>query len=198
MPSRRLLLLLLLASLAASTLAFAPARTGSDQSTTTGVVWGTSTDTTTFCDGFEDASFCTGASEQGDPGGEEPELFGPCDQTEGVTTVTPADGFDDVVPTPTGAAYLTEPTDAALIQVSLEGFEVGTTARMRFELDWDLPAPVGDYDLNINGENDFSTDQPEVETLTGGHCAFFDVATEVFTGTPVDTLTLTVEATPVG
>ena len=83
---------------------------------------------------------------------------------------------------------------AALVQLSLEGFEVGTRARVTVMLDWDTPGGVGDYDLNVNGANDFSVDQPEVETFTIGHCDALNIQTEVFIGLPVDTLTLTAAA----
>lgn len=131
-----------------------------------------------------------------DPAPGEGELLGACDdRAAGTTVLTPGAFFDNVVPTPVGAAGSTQ-ADAAVFQVSLEGQPVGTTAELALTLDWDTPE-LGDYDLITNGDNLLDTAKPERKTLTVLHCSVIDVDTEVFTGTPLDTLTLTADVTAI-
>ncbi len=124
--------------------------------------------------------------------GEDEDLYGPCeDRAAGVTVLTPEAFYDQVVPTPVGTLGSTQ-ADAAVIQVSLEGQPVGTTAELALTLDWDTPE-VGDYDLVTNGDNVLDTAQPEQKTLPVLHCTVVDIDTEVFLGTPLDTVTLTAD-----
>jgi hypothetical protein len=178
MTIRRSPLLLLLGALTAGSLAMAPVVpfTGEDEGAEEGEVT---------------------AGEDGDGGTvDEPELYEACDPVEGVTTITPDAGFDDVVPTPVGAGNFMPAEDAGLYQLDLSGLEVGTNARVRMVLSWDTPA-LGDYDLVINGTNEGAVDDPETHTRILGHCAFLDLETLVFTGLPVDTLELQVEVATV-
>lgn len=123
---------------------------------------------------------------------EDGDLHGPCeDRAAGVTVLTPEAFYDQVVPTPVGTAGSTQ-ADAAVIQVSLEGQPVGASAELVLTLDWDTPE-VGDYDLVTNGDNVLDTAQPEQKTLPVMHCTVVDIDTEVFIGTPLDTVTLTAD-----
>lgn len=163
MRIRRTVPALLAASLAVGALAFAPAS------------------------GDEVAEETTVVVEEGDD-----ETYGACaDRADGTTVLTPEAFYDQVVPTPVGTLGSTQ-ADAAVIQVSLEGQPVGTTAELALTLDWDTPE-VGDYDLITNGDNLLDTAQPERKTLAVFHCAVVDIDTEVFIGTPLDTLVLTAD-----
>lgn len=125
--------------------------------------------------------------------GDEPELYGACASPAG-TVVTPAEPFSGEVETPVGALNFTF-ADAGTYTISYEGLEIGTVAnRVDLTLDFDTPGGLGDYDLVINGVNDLSVEQPERHTESAPHCAVFQLETEVFTGTPFDTLTLDVVA----
>lgn len=120
---------------------------------------------------------------------------GACAPVEGATVVTPDTGFDGTVPTPIGAG-ISLIADAGLYQIDLSGLDDANYARVRMELSWDTPLGLGDYDLRVNGHNQFLTTNPEVHTLPINHCGTVDLSTVVFTGTPADTLTLRVTATP--
>ena len=171
---RRSLPALLAAGLAAGSLAFAPAPEGGSASGEATVV------------------------AEGDGEEEAPELYEPCADS-GATTITPAEGFDGTVPTPVGGPFTTEVgatdrSDAGTYQLDLAGFEVGTTGRFTFTLDWDTPGGLGDYDLYVNGQSELPVDKPETVLLTAAHCQLVDLEVQVFTGTPLDTLTLDVSA----
>ena len=126
----------------------------------------------------------------------EPVLYEPCaNAAEFDAVITPAEGFSGTVTTPTQPLLLSE-EDAGSYLLDLSGLAEGTRARMTFTLEWDTPAGLGDYDLIINGSNDeIASDTPETHTLTNqAHCKAFDLSTTAFSGTPVDTLTLTITA----
>lgn len=131
-----------------------------------------------------------------DDGTTAPELYEPCEPVEGATTVTPDAGFDGTVPTPVGALNATPAEDAGLYQLDLAGLALDSVASVRMTLSWDTPE-LGDYDLVVNGTNDLSTASPETHSRTLRHCDLLDLETVVFTGLPIDTLTLQVAVTKV-
>lgn len=123
----------------------------------------------------------------------EPVLLAPCTLAEGETAVTPGpDGqFSEVVETPVGALNVVGLVEVGTFVVDLAGLPEDTRRTATMTLGWDNP--VSDYDLVVNGANDFGTDNPEVKSLTNrAHCARIDLATDVFVGVPIDVLTLTV------
>lgn len=192
MTRRRTIPVISAAALAAASLAMAPVLPAGESTSRAIVLEGAGTDED-LCDGFEDAPFCGGPSDQE---GSSPLPSEPCDEVEGATVITPDAGFDGTVPTPVGVANEGEVSDAGLYQVDLSGLEEATAARVRMTLSWDTPAGLGDYDLVVDGHNELSTASPESHTRTLGHCGVVDLEVVVFTGTPLDTLQLTVEATP--
>lgn len=193
---------LLAASLAIGAVAMAPALSTDETSAGAVVLEGAGGDED-ICDGFEDASFCAGPSDQGGTppdDGTEAELYEPCAAAEGVTAITPAAGFDEEITTPVGALTggsefgVGEVTELGYFQLDLAGYEVGTPGRLTMTLSWDTPAGLSDYDLIIDGSNEYSAASPETHTRTLGHCGRVDLAADVFTGTPLDTVTLQVTA----
>jgi hypothetical protein len=127
---------------------------------------------------------------------EEPVLYEPCTDTDGFDAViTLEEGFNGTVPTPVEPLLLSE-EDAGRYLLDLGGLEEGTRSRVTFTLEWDTPLGLGDYDLLINGSNDeVIGDSPETHVLSNQtHCRAFDLATTSFSGTPLDTLTLTITA----
>lgn len=193
---------LLAASLAIGAIAMAPALSSDETVAGAIVLEGAGADRD-ICDGFEDASFCGGPSDQG---GTPPDddtdglLYEPCTPAASVTAVTPAAGFDEVVTTPVGAVDagsefgVGEVTELGYFQLDLAGHEVGTVGRLTMTLSWDTPGGLGDYDLLLDGANANSVDSPETHTRTLGHCDGVDLAVDVFLGTPLDTVTLQVTA----
>lgn len=127
---------------------------------------------------------------------EEVALYEPCTDTDAVDAViTLEEGFSGTVTTPVMPLLLNE-EDAGSYMLDLAGLEEGTRKRVTFTLEWDTPAGLGDYDMIINGTNpEEAGDTPEVQVFgSQAHCSVFDVATTAFSGTPADTLTLTVAA----
>lgn len=129
------------------------------------------------------------------------EVNAPCPTTEGVTVVTPSEGFTGTVPTPVGVIFEgpSPVEDAGSYIVDLAGRPVGSKATVTTALSWDLSGEMlGDYDVLIDGAEETveeSTDFPDVhERLNVRHCQVLDLQTRVFTGLPLDTLTLEVTA----
>ena len=198
MRTPRTLSTLLAAALAASALAMAPALSSDETMPVEFVFEGTGGEQD-MCAGFEDAPFCRGLSDQGSSPEDETEPD-PCGAPDGATVISPEVGFDGTIPTPVGTLNgsefgVSERSDAGRYQLDLAGLEVGTRGRVVMTLAWDTPGGVGDYDLVVNGSNDYSVDSPEVKTVTLGHCGFVDLEADVFIGTPLDTLTLTLDVT---
>lgn len=202
MRPRRQLAALLAALLAIGAVAMAPALS-TEGSTAAGVVLAGAGGDEDVCDGFEDASFCAGPSDQGGTppeDGTESGLYEPCAPFDGVTTVTPTAGFDEEIATHVGALTtgsefgVGEVTDLGYFQLDLAGHEVGTRGRLTMTLSWDTPGGLGDYDLIVDGSNEYSPASPEVHTRTLGHCGIVGLVVDVFVGTPLDTVTLQLTA----
>ncbi len=121
----------------------------------------------------------------------EPELNAACTSVPaGAIVVTPGAGTSGVVETPVGAFNLGA-ADAGTYVVDLTGQPKGKKAPVTLTLTMDSPLPVVDYDLVVDGVNEFGTDNPEVVvTAVKGHCQRVVVGTEVFAGLPTDVLTL--------
>ncbi len=128
----------------------------------------------------------------------EPIINEPCTNTSGKTVLTLDQPFSDTIDTPGGVPpFLPEtlPAGTGRYLVDLQGLEEGERRSVTFTLTM-LTAgveatPLSDYDLIVNGENLLSTDQPERYTVSSAaHCQTIFVDTTVFTGTPLDTLTL--------
>ena len=134
------------------------------------------------------------ATAQEDP--VEPVLYEPCPNAADFDAViTPAQGFKGEVTTPAEPLLLSE-EDAGSYLLDLSGLAEGTRASVNFTLEWDTPLGLGDYDLIINGSNDeVAGDTPEMHLLPKqAHCTAFDLATTSYSGTPLDTLTLSISA----
>ncbi len=107
------------------------------------------------------------------------------------TVVTSTAPFSGEVETPVGALNLTT-AEAGSYVVDLAGTPVGTRKNVTLTLSFDNP--VADYDMVVNGVNEFGTDSPEVFTVSNAtHCSIISVQTEVFIGAPIDVLTLDVK-----
>lgn len=136
------------------------------------------------------------AAAQEEPVEEEPVLYAPCENADDFDAViTLEEGFSGTVTTPAMPLLMSE-EDAGSYLLDLQGLEEGTRARVTFMLEWDTPLGLGDYDMIINGSNPEEIgDTPEIQFFSNqSHCAAFNVATTSFSGTPVDTLTLTISA----
>lgn len=120
-------------------------------------------------------------------------VHGACAAPAGAIVVTPdTDAVERDVATPVGALGLAQ-TQVGDVYVDLAGRPAASTADLVLTLSFDNP--VADYDLVTDGNNDLSTDAPETKLLTVAHCSPVAVAVEVFTGLPVDALTLATSAT---
>jgi hypothetical protein len=117
-------------------------------------------------------------------------LLEPCADVAGATRVSPAEAFSGVVETPIGAIGSTQ-AEAGVYLVDLAGLPEGTRRNVTLTLTFDNP--FADYDMVIDGNNELSTDSPEVFTVSNAnHCKRISVQTEVFIGLPIDELNLSV------
>lgn len=117
----------------------------------------------------------------------------PCKAPAGAFVVKPGTPLTQTPTTPVGAlGGFEEPVGD--FYVDLGGRPVTTTSTLEFELSW--VNPVSDYDLVVNGINELGTDNPEFIAVKGNHCKRVNVAIDLFTGVPVDELTLVAKATP--
>lgn len=110
-----------------------------------------------------------------------------CAVPSGAMVVSPSAPFEADLTPPVGVLNLTT-TEIGELWVDLKG--VPATARGSVTLTLTYDNPLSDYDLVINGSNSLSTDNPEVHNLKVSHCKRVELGLEVFTGVPVDSLTL--------
>ncbi len=116
----------------------------------------------------------------------------PCKAPAGAFLVKPGAPLTQTPTTPFGAiGQFEEPVGDFF--VDLGGKPVKTKGTLEFELSWSNP--VADYDLVVNGVNELGTDNPEVISASVSHCKRVSLAIDVFTGAPVDELTLVSKAT---
>ena len=117
----------------------------------------------------------------------------PCKAPAGAFVVKPGTPLTQTPTTPIGAlGGFEEPVGD--FYVDLGGRPNSSTSTLEFELSW--TNPLSDYDLVVNGVNELGTDNPEVISVKGNHCRRVSVAIDLFTGVPVDELTLVAKATP--
>jgi hypothetical protein len=116
-----------------------------------------------------------------------------CAVPSGAMVVSPKAPLETQLDTPVGALGLTS-TEVGDLWVDLKDVPASQRGKVVLELAYDNPA--SDYDLVVNGVNDLSTDNPEYDEVKAGHCKRVSLALEVFTGVPVDTLTLSARVTP--
>lgn len=122
------------------------------------------------------------------------DVYDACTDTDGKIVVSDAVSFDETITTPIGALNQT-PEEVGTFVLDLSGREVGSRGSLEFVLGWDTPEGLGDYDLITDGDNQLSTAQPEFKDVSFlGHCSEVTVEVAVFTGTPLDTVTLGVTA----
>ena len=127
------------------------------------------------------------------------EVNAPCPAREGATVVTPSEDFSGTVPTPVGVMFEgpSPVEEAGSYVIDLAGRPVGSKAIVSTLLSWDLSGEMlGDYDVLIDGTEESveeSTDFPDLhERVNVRHCQVLALQTRVFTGVPLDTLTLEV------
>jgi hypothetical protein len=119
---------------------------------------------------------------------------GACKAPAGAFVLKPGASVQPPVTTPVGALGSTaEPIGD--FYVDLSGKPDTTKGTLELVMEW-TTASTGatDYDLVVNGTNDLSTDIPEFRAERASHCRKITVAVEVFTGVPVDEITLTAKA----
>ncbi|TAL22843.1 MAG: hypothetical protein EPN99_05310 [Frankiales bacterium] len=116
-----------------------------------------------------------------------PAKHGACKAPAGAVLVKPGTESKEVVATPVGALNLTE-DEVGTYVLDLSGKPAASRGKLTFTLSWANPA--SDYDLVVNGVNELSTDNPEVTSVKASHCRAVKVGIAVFTGVPVDELTL--------
>ena len=116
-----------------------------------------------------------------------------CAVPSGAMVVSPKAPLETQLETPVGVLNTTT-TEVGDLWVDLKGVPASQRGKVVLELAYDNP--LSDYDLVVNGVNDLSTDNPEYDEVKAGHCKRVSLALEVFTGVPVDTLTLTARVTP--
>lgn len=95
---------------------------------------------------------------------------------------------EKVIETPVGALNATGETPIGTYYLDLAGKPADSKGKVTFTLSWANPA--SDYDLVVNGVNELSTDNPEVTSIKASHCRALKVGIDVFTGVPVDEITL--------
>ena len=118
-------------------------------------------------------------------------LNGACKAPAGATLIKPgAKAVESNPDTPIGALNETV-TEAGTFVLDLSGKPEGTAGKLTFTLSWDNP--ISDYDLIVGGTNDLATENPEVRIFKARHCKAVPVEIGVFTGVPVDALTLAVK-----
>lgn len=117
----------------------------------------------------------------------------PCKAPAGAFVVKPGTPLTQTPTTPIGALGGFEAAVGDFF-VDLGGRPNSSTSTLEFELSW--ANPLSDYELVVNGVNEMGTDNPEVISVKGSHCRRVTVAIDVFTGAPVDELTLVAKATP--
>lgn len=98
--------------------------------------------------------------------------------------------YKAVVPTPVGALGGSE-EEVGAFYLDLAGKPVGSSGKLTLTLSWEDPTGlVTDYDLIVNGTNDEAVTNPEIRAVKSTHCKAIKVAVDVYTGLPVDELTL--------
>lgn len=117
----------------------------------------------------------------------------PCKAPAGAFVVKPGTPLTQSPAAPIGVLGSGE-EEVGDFYVDLGGRPNTSTSTLEFELSW--TNPVADYDLVVNGVNELGTDNPEFVSAKGSHCRRVSVAISVFTGAPVDDLTLVAKATP--
>lgn len=125
-----------------------------------------------------------------------PNVHSPCKAPAGAHVVKPGTPLTLTPTTPVGVLGDIVSDSAEPVgdfYVDLGGKPVAATSTLELTLSW--LNPVSDYDLVVNGNNELSSDNPEVFSLRGGHCKKVVVAVDVFLGVPVDELTLVAKAT---
>lgn len=121
-----------------------------------------------------------------------PAKNGACKAPAGATLIKPgAKAAESTAPTPVGAVNEGGVEQAGTFVLDLSGKPQGQTGKLTFTLSWDNP--LSDYDLIIGGTNDLSTDNPEVRAVKARHCKPVPVEVGVYTGVPIDELTLAVK-----
>jgi hypothetical protein len=119
-----------------------------------------------------------------------PAKHGACKAPAGAIVLKPGKEVTGVIPTPVGVLN-TSQSEVGSYVLDLSGRPAATRGKITFTLSWDNP--VSDYDLVVNGVNELSTDNPEVASVKASHCRAVSLGLEVFTGVPVDELTLAVK-----
>ena len=118
-----------------------------------------------------------------------PEKHGACKAPkDAVVLKAGAKPVESTVETPVDVLALQGETPVATYYLDLAGKPASTKGKVTLSLSWSNP--VSDYDLVVNGTNELSTDNPEITSVTASHCRAIKVGIEVFTGVPVDELTL--------
>ena len=118
-----------------------------------------------------------------------PATYGGCKAPkDAVVLKAGAKPVESTVETPVDVLGLQGEAPVGTYYLDLAGKPVDTKGKVTFTLSWDNPA--SDYDLVVNGTNELSTDNPEVASVKASHCRPVKLGIEVFTGVPVDELTL--------
>ena len=114
-----------------------------------------------------------------------------CKAPSGATVLKAgAKPVESVVTTPVGALGGWE-EEAGVFYLDLAGKPVGTKGKVTLTLSWEDPTGlVTDYDLVVDGTNDEGITNPETRAVKTTHCRPIEVAVDVYTGTPLDELTL--------